>query len=132
MSIDMLLASGRAAAEALMQDTCTVRRKTSEVTDLFSGTITPVYTDIYTGKCRVQQRTQGQARPEDAGEAFVLMLQLELQLPMSATGLQVDDLVTITASVHDADLPGRVFYVRDLAHKTHATARRVTIQERTS
>jgi hypothetical protein len=40
--------------------------------------------------------------------------------------------VTITASVNDPDLVGRVFLIRDLFHKTEPTARRVGVIERTA
>jgi hypothetical protein len=43
-----------------------------------------------------------------------------------------DDLVTITASLLDADLVGRTFRVRELGHKSHMTARRVQLEEVTS
>jgi hypothetical protein len=131
MSAATALARGRAAALALMVDTCVIKRVTGETTDPFSGTITPTAVTLYAGMCRVQHR-EAQGREETPGQAFLVMLLLELQLPMTVTGLQVDDQVTITASAHDPDLAGRTFYIRDLMHKTHATARRVSIQERTS
>lgn len=130
MSVAALLARGRAAAEALMRDTCTIRRVIGETTGP-GGVVVPTYSVIYTGKCRVQQ-PNAQATPQSPGEAYVLMLRLEVHLPMSVTGLQAEDQVTVDSSVHDPDLPGRVFLIRDLAHKSHATARRVGVQERTS
>lgn len=130
MSAASVLARGRAAAEALMVDSCSIRRKTGESTGA-GGVVTPTYSTLYAGKCRVQQ-SAGQAQQQDPGEAYVLMLRLEVQLPMSVTGLQPEDEVTVTASAHDPDLVGRLFIVRDLAHATHKTARRVQVQERTS
>lgn len=125
-----VLARGRAAAEALMVDTCTLRRRSGETTDPDTGEVTGTYTDVYDGPCRVQQAGT-QAGAEEPGEAYVLMLRLEVQLPMSVTGLEVGDEIEITASVHDPDLVGRVFLIRDLAHATHKTARRVQVTERT-
>jgi hypothetical protein len=131
MSAASVLARGRAAAEALMVDACSIRRKTGETTGA-GGYVTPTYgAPLYTGKCRVQQAA-AQAQQQDPGEAYVLMLRLEVQLPMSVTGLEPEDEVTITASVHDEDLVDRVFLIRDLAHATHKTARRVQVVERTS
>lgn len=131
MSAASVLARGRAAADLLMVDACTIRRKTGESTGA-GGVVTPTYgATLYAGKCRVQQAA-AQAQQQDPGEAFVLMLRLEVQLPMSVTGLQTEDEVTITASAHDPDLVGRVFLIRDLAHATHKTARRVQVLERTS
>lgn len=131
MSVAGVLARGRAAAEALMTDACVIKRVTGEATDANTGVVTPTSSTLYTGKCRVQQRAPS-ASPATVGEAYALMLQLEVQLPMSVTGLQADDQITITASANDPDLVGRVFVIRDLAHKSHATSRRVGVQERTS
>jgi hypothetical protein len=114
-----------------MVDACIIRRITGQVTDPDTGEVTTTYTTIYEGKCRLQQQGQ-QARPEQAGEAYLLMLRRELQLPMSVTGLRTEDEVTMTASAYDPDLPGRVFLVRDLFGKTEATARRVQVEEVTS
>jgi hypothetical protein len=130
MSVDQLLADGRALAESLMVDQCAIRRVTGEGSD-DDGNVVKTYEPLYTGKCRVQQRA-GQAAQADVGEDFSLMLRLEVQLPMTVVGLEVGDEIEVTSSVHDPDLPGRVFLVRDLAHKTHATARRVGVTERTS
>jgi hypothetical protein len=131
MSRASVLARGRTAAELGMADACTIRRVASEATDDFSGTITPAYTQLYAGRCRVQQIT-GTSRPHDVGEDFVLMQRIDVQLPVAGTeGLQVGDQILITASVNDADLVGRTFLVHDLAHKSEATARRVACAERT-
>ncbi|MGW3854737.1 DUF6093 family protein [Micromonospora arida] len=131
MSVEALLARGRAAAEQLMTTTCVIRRITSTSTDPFSGVVTPTYTDTYSGKCRAQQQTAS-GSAADVGEQALLLLRLEVQLPVSVVGLQADDEITITASPTDADLVGRVFMVRDLSHATHKTARRVGVIEVTS
>lgn len=129
MSAASVMAAGRGAAERLMQDTCTIRRVVSESTDPGSGVVTPTYSTVYSGKCRVQQA--GAASRVEAGQASLLMLPFQVQVPMSVTGVQAEDQVVITASL-DPDLVGRVFVVKDLAHKTHATARRLGAVERTS
>ncbi|HEX5995676.1 MAG TPA: DUF6093 family protein [Jiangellales bacterium] len=131
MTAASLLARGRAAAERLMVDSATIRRQTGTVTDPNTGVITPTYTTVYSGKCRVQQRSEASASPTEAGDARVLMLRTELQLPMSATGFRVGDEVVDVVSAHDPDLTGREFTVRDLAHGTHKTARRLGVVERT-
>lgn len=113
-----------------MVDQCTIRRVATETTDPDTGDPSRTYTAVYAGKCRFQQ-SDVQARPETAGEAYLLMSRRELQVPISVTGLRVSDEVTVTASL-DPDLVGRVFLVRDLFAKTHATARRVGVEEVTS
>lgn len=124
------LARGRAAAESLMVDTCTIRRRSAPVTSTVDGSVSWTLTTIYSGKCRFQQEA-ADARTEDAGEAYLRLLRVEVQLPMSVTGVAALDEVTCNTSALDPDLPGRVFTVRDLAHKTHATARRIRVEERT-
>lgn len=131
MSVEILLASGRRAAERLMVDECVIRRRSGETTDPNSGVITPTYGELYTGKCRVQQR-QAAGQEQNVGEAFVLVTRYEVQLPMSVTGLAEGDQITITASALDPDLVDRVFTVRDVAAKSHLTARRVGVTEVTS
>lgn len=116
-----------------MVDACTIRRVTSWATEDFSGERVPTYLspDPYTGKCRIQQALVQSTR-EDAGEDDVLILRLELQLPVvGSEGLAVGDIVSITAS-RDSDLIGRPLLIRDLAHKTDATARRLQLIERTA
>lgn len=130
MSRASVLTRGQLAAAAGMTDTCTIRRVTGQTVDDLSGTIVDTYTDLYAGKCRIQQH-QAQAARRDVGEADLLLLALEVQLPTSLVGLEVSDQITVTAS-GDPDLVGRVFLVRDLAHKTEATARRVQCTERTA
>ncbi len=132
MSAAEVLARGRLAAEALMVDECTIRRRAGSTTDPDTGQITPTYTTVYSGACRVQQRT-GQAREETPGPAELLMVRRELHLPVAtSTGVQAGDQVSMTASVHDPDLVGRVLVVRDEMAKSLATARRLGVEEVTS
>lgn len=125
------LARGRTAAEALMVDTCTIQHKTGEATDLDVGTTTPAYATVYAGKCKVQVSSQhaGSATSRDVGQAGRLIGELEVHVPVSATGLQPDDLVTVTASALDPDLVGRTFRLRGMAHKSFLTARRFPMIE---
>ncbi len=133
MSRQSLLLRARKAAELGMVDTCLIRRRVrdSDTTDDFSGVVEPTFQTLYEGKCRVQQH-QASANQREVGEASLLLLQLEVQLPMSVVGLRAEDEVLLLTSLTDPDLPGRSFLVRDLAHKTDASARRVQVQERTS
>lgn len=130
MSRASVLVAGRKAAEKGMTDACTIRRASGTgTTDPVTGYPTQGYTSLYSGPCRVQQH-QATADSKDIGEDQLLLLRLEVQLPMSVTGLEAGDEITITASL-DPDLPGRVFRIHDLAHKTEASARRVQCIEKT-
>ena len=115
-----------------MVDACLIQRKTGESTNTSTGVVTPTYATVYTGRCKVQQ-SLAQARAEDAGEAYVYMVEAELHLPIDGSeGVLSGDRVTVTASVHDPALVDRVMLIRDEFHKSFATARRFRIQERTS
>ncbi|GHJ11212.1 hypothetical protein TPA0907_55790 [Micromonospora humidisoli] len=135
MVVGSALARGRRAAERLMVDRCVVRRRTGDTSD-DDGNITPTWQTVYpppdgSGRCRLRQPT-AMPRPDEAGEAVALMLRRELQLPISAVGVQADDVVTMTASRHDPDAAGRTFVVVGLHHASQATMRRLQVEERTS
>lgn len=130
MSRASVVARGRAAAEAGMVDSCVIRRQTGTATDPDTGRITPTYTDVYIGKCRVQSRNL-QAGSPNAGQQRVDMYTTELQVPIEVTGVEVNDQVEITASA-DPELVGRQLRVANLMHATHKTARRLPLEEITS
>jgi len=130
MNRDDLVAEAQAFAEEGMVDTCTIQHPTGENTDA-DGNVTPTYSTTYDdGPCRVQQQ-QPYAERNDAGQQYQLLLRMEVQLPMRVTGIFPDDVVTMNTS-RDADLVGRKFAVRDLAHKTDASSRRIQCMEITS
>jgi hypothetical protein len=128
VSLDAI-ARGQAFAESRMFDTCVIRRVTGQVTDPDTNEVVDTLEDVYEGRCRFQQ---SDIDPTQAtvGEDFTLLQRMVVQLPMAAIGFQTDDVVECLTS-HDPDLPGRRFFVRALAHKTEATARRLQLRERT-
>jgi len=123
-----ILARGQAAAQALMVDTCQITYVTGTVTDDLTGQVISQHATRYAGRCRVQApATIGRLR--DVGEVTVTTLRMELQLPVAGSETVArGDLVAVTGSV-DSALLGRTWVVRDLAHKTHATSRRIAIEE---
>ncbi len=131
MSRETTTLRGRAFADSGFVDSATIQRVTGNSTNDTTGVVTPTYSTIYSGKCRVQQ-TVPVSKPHEVGQAAVWLQRLELQVPMAVTGIASDDLVTITASLLDADLVGRTFHVRELGHKSHMTARRIQLEEVTS
>lgn len=132
MSRASVLARGRAAAAASFIDTCTIDHQTGTTTDDLTGAVVNTYgTATYTGPCRVQIAGGSGGRTE-SGEASVVIFGVTVQLPVVGTeGVERGDRVTITASVHDQDLVGRVFYVEHLHSKSEATARRLAVVEAT-
>lgn len=129
MSVEIVVAAGRARAESIMLDSCTITRHTTTFTNPETGAQTKSVATIYTGKCRIQQQMPGSASPAQPGEAYLLMLQLSVQIPISVEDVQPGDIVTVTAASMDPELAGRTFRVQALAHKTHATSRRLAVQE---
>jgi hypothetical protein len=119
---------GRLAALALMVDACAITRNGTPVTNPETGVVTYNPTAVYTGQCRVSLKVKN-ARPDTAGEAQLWLIRTEIQLPMTVTGVQIDDLVRVTASMLDPDLVNRLFYVRELSDATHITARRIQCVE---
>jgi hypothetical protein len=129
MSRESVLARGRAAAEAGMVDSCVIRRRTGTTTDDNSGDVTPTYDVIYSGKCRMQQGAPAAASTDD-GENEVLLVPRVLQLPVATSaGVRAGDRVVDYVSAHDPDLTGREFVVRQEMAKSHATARRLGVEE---
>ena len=128
MSAASVLVRGRQAAEALMVDACTITRVTGQTTNTQTAAITPTTATVYTGKCRLQQQGR-MSRPTTVAEEYVFQTQRELQLPMSVTGVRINDIVTVTASALDPDSAGRTYWVRELFDKTHGTSRRIGIEE---
>lgn len=126
MSAEALALRGQAAAERLMVDTCSITRTTNESTS--GGVVTPTTITVYAGKCRIQ--SPGAAgRGQTVGEAYQIVGQRELQLPMSAPIPAEGDQVAITAAAVDAALVGKTYAVQADVTKTHATRRRITVIE---
>lgn len=135
MSRASALARGRAFAEGGFVDSCYVERRGAPSTDPLSGDVsfpmTPIYgTSAVPARCRVQQAAAPWAGPATAGQAGIGLSALELQLPVvGSEDITKDDVVTIAACVNDADLVGRTFTVQGAHHKSHATTRRLPLQE---
>lgn len=128
MSRESVLARGRTAALAGMVDACTIQHRTGSSTDQDTGVDTPTYSMLYTGQCRFQVSAPS-ASETDVGEDQVYLQQTILQLPITVVGVGNEDVVTCTASALDPDLPGRKFTVKGILRKTHATSRRIQLQE---
>jgi hypothetical protein len=130
VSRDIAMAAGRALAESGFIDACTVERRGTPVTDPLDGTVTYPMTPVYSGVCRVQQSAAPWAGPANVGQAGIGLSALEIQLPVvGSEGITKDDVVTITACTHDADLTGKVFSVQGAHHASHKTTRRLPLME---
>jgi hypothetical protein len=129
VNADAAVLAGRVEAEALMVDACTITRVTglgsiNETTLAY----TPTTSTIYTGKCRVKPRDNAD-RVVQYGQEAASFWPFLVSLPMSTTTVDLDDLVTITASALDASLIGKVLRVREVLAGSHLTARRLSCEE---
>lgn len=130
VSAESAVLQGRAAAEALMVDTCTVVRVTggAGALDPETGTKTAGSTaTVYSGKCRVQTYEAHESTPDSGGHVYTVQ-RYAIHIPVG-TAIKVDDQITVTAAVLDPDLVGRDYRVVGLLHKSHATAQRLAVDE---
>lgn len=134
MSVETVTLEGRIAAEARMVDACTVTRPTAgEAFDATTGTYDTIGTStVYSGPCEVQLSDGLNARGTEAGGSDVTISRLTVKIPVSATGVRVDDLVTVTSSTFDEELAGQKFAVVAGHSKTFATARRLEVERVTT
>ena len=131
MQAEEIVYAGRAVAERLMTDTCTVQRQTSSSMSETTLVVTPVYSTLYTGKCRVREETAGDLSI-DVGQRAGSVRSYTVSVPMSAIAFAPDDLVTITASGLDDAQPAVTLRVLGVTHGSQITARRFRCQEVTS
>lgn len=118
------LRSGRAAAERLMQDTCTVERP-GDITNDVTGEAELV--EVYVGRCKVQTYEGYEQNPK-AGGATLTVQRYRVDLPASVL-VRPGDLVTITAAVADPHLVGKTYRVTAPFNKSYATASRCFVDE---
>lgn len=119
---------GRRLAEALMESTCEVKRKTGVALDPDSGVDEPVFTDVWSGPCRFRFPF---VRPSDQDVASqVLSTQRGIvSVPIDGTDvIRTGDVVFITVSPLDAAMVGAQFRVKGPFFETHATARRLPVE----
>jgi len=129
VSAESTLARGRLAASRLFVDACTIQRVATSGTDPETGAVTRTYSGVYTGPCKIANSGAAFARPRDVGQAELFFTRMALHVPVTAPVAQPDDLLTVTASVHDPDMVGRQWHIRGTPDKTWATAHRYSIEE---
>lgn len=127
-----LVARSRSMAESMMQDSCTITRKTGQAFNSSTGAYEDTFSTVYSGKCRVQTQTWQQAEQPSSGGRVIATAVYTVAVPMSVTGVAVDDIVTITATAFDDALDGQTFRVRQQVYKTHMTARRLLVEQEQS
>jgi hypothetical protein len=129
MLTESMLATARAAAEAEMKSTCTIREKSSdEPTTGPGGAVTfPDGDVVYTGKCRVRPAgTQGSTA--EAGGDEVFLFDYQISVPFSVTGIREGMPVKIDTSP-DADLVGVTARVDKVHRGEDISARRLSCSD---
>lgn len=123
------LLRGRQAALDLMVDSCTITRLATISTNAETGAVTRTTTTIYpAGKCRVSINSKT-ARPDNVAEDQLFLFRVQLQLPMTALDVRIDDQAVINSSVYDPEMVGRTFAIREIAHGSFITSRRLMAEE---
>jgi hypothetical protein len=115
------------AAKALMTDTCRIER-VGEVITTDDGVDTPTITAVYEGVCRAKPLVSRSEGPGDTGPAPTGDFQYTLSLPITATGVEFGDRVTMTDS-WDPSLPGVVMQIRSAERGSQISARRMRCVE---
>ena len=122
-----VLDMGRRMAESRMTDTCTVTRAGERVWDEESGSWSAPVTEVFSGPCRVKHPVSS-ARDVDAGSQLAAVSSLEVHLPVSATGVQSGDVLTVTGSATRAEVVGRVFTISAPFDGSQTTALRFRVE----
>lgn len=114
-----------------MIDACSISRSGGEETydDTTGEYTTPASVLIYAGPCEIQVTDSLNAQDADAGGEIATVLRLTLKVPVSVTGVRIDDVATVTDSVLDPDLVDRSFRIVAPHAKSFSTARRFQVEE---
>lgn len=128
-----VLAGGRAMAESLMVDSCTITALTEPEWDEEADD----YADpaagatLYTGPCRVQVTDSLTVQTETVGEQLVATQRVVVSIPVDSDPTPIGSVVTITAvaDISDPSLVDQTYRVTGTHAKTHATARRLPCEQ---
>ena len=119
---------GRARAEALMLDSCTITRPGEVVTDPETGDVTNSTTIVYAGRCKVQSKNSATSSPEAGGAVFTVVSR-QVHIPVDDNLVIKDgDVVTITAAAQ-AIRVGKQYRVEGFTPDTFDTAFRLPVKE---
>lgn len=117
----------RTMVAGFLTDTCTITTPgPGPVFDPDAGTYTDAAGDtVYTGACRL---IAGGSRTSDVGDAQVPFGSYDVRLPWETTGVEVDQILTVTAST-DPMLVGQALRVTSVHAGTDNAYRRVICEQ---
>jgi hypothetical protein len=135
VSLDEVLAAGRAAAEGRMLDTVRLYEQAEDSFDRSTGTTTPgAQTTLYEGKGRVKPVAQASGEDVQAADREVRLLEYQVSLPWSTSlpsgkrilpGMRIE----VTASP-DVRMVGLILWVTGGQFSGQTTAWRITAEDR--
>ena len=138
MSAEAAVLAGRAEAESLMLDTCTIDVPGEPVTDTDTGEVTNTSTRIYPtpeqvsagnpGKCKVQSKDSATSNPE-AGEATFTVVSRQVHIPANAADVPNGAVVTMVTSRLNSFTVGKQYRVSGFTPDTFDTAARLPVKE---
>lgn len=129
MGLAETIAYFRRAEEELFTEAVLVERRTaSGAFNPGTGTIgAPTVQTVYVGPGNLRSH-KWEGTDVTTGEREVRLRGTRVKLPAD-TGLQKDDDVFVTSSIHDADLVGRVYRVTDVLHDGWQIVRVAIVEE---
>jgi hypothetical protein len=129
MSIDTAITRFRARQAEQFSDEATVSRPVGElVTDPDTGAVTQPYDTIYEDRpCKI--RPAGHSGNDvTAGETELRMIGMTGKFAVD-DDIRKDDILTVTASLYDASMPGRQYRVTEAPADAWQIARVVGLEE---
>lgn len=118
----------RATVDSTLTDTCTIHDPANAVFNPQTGDYTNIGGPaVYDGACRFGVADSTDQRAEAGGESVRLRV-YKVRLPWDTTGIQVDQIITPTAS-NDPHLEGRKLQVTDVRGLTDPLSRSVMVEE---
>lgn len=93
-----------------------------------TGIPAPSTTQVYSGKCKVQNLDPQEATPQ-VGGAVVTSQRYRVDVPVGEYAPEEGDVVTIVATALDPNMVGRTYRVLAPMHKTAATAYRMAVTD---
>jgi hypothetical protein len=123
------LSGFRSEAESLMTDTCEVGTLSAgSVLDETTGEYTPLFTPVYTGKCKFKAGNTA-ANQVDAASQQLVEQSSTVSFPIdSSSGISKDMIIRFTESLTDPGLPGVVARVEGPSVGSYRTARRFAVE----
>lgn len=129
MSVDTAISYFRQRQQDLFRDAATVDRPAGTTTfNPTTGQEEPdPPTEMYAGACLIRGVTW-EGTDTEAGGDFIRLRRYQIKFPPD-TDVQLDDVITPTASTYDASLVGRSFWVTDVLRDGWQIARVVICKE---